>query len=170
MVRKPSESVRRPSVVVDPVVFLAETDDGKHPERYPEAHVIVLGISCSGKTSVVSELARQGVRAANCPIVPGCPLPDELFRLIDPRRVYLLEVALDALVDRREQRVATLGYTPPDFADFESIRLEVARVHREAVLHRSWRRAHVYARDTPAEIALAIIEGLKRDLGPDALS
>ena len=51
---------------------------------YDEADVILVGVSRTSKTPTCIYLANRGIKAANVPIVPGCPLPPELLAARPP--------------------------------------------------------------------------------------
>jgi regulator of PEP synthase PpsR (kinase-PPPase family) len=109
--------------------FTMAHDDGQDPNGWPEAEIVLLGVSRVGKTPLSMYLAVLGWRVANVPIVPNLdPLP-ELFRL-DSRRVIGLTMEPGQLVFHRQQRRRRLGapgleaYTDPG-AIYEE--LEAAR-------------------------------------------
>ncbi len=83
-------------------------DDGLKPEGWPEADLILLGVSRSGKTPLSVYMSVLGWKVANLPIVPDLTVPSELFRL-DANRVIGLMISLDRLVEARRQRTSQLG-------------------------------------------------------------
>ena len=113
-------------------------DDGKHPEGWPEAEAMLVGVSRAGKTPLSLYLAVLGWKVANYPFVPHIPVPEALFAL-DPRRVIGLTIDPGQLIQYRRQRQYALGvpaatgasaYFDPQ-AVFEEVQ-EANRVFRRA--------------------------------------
>jgi hypothetical protein len=98
--------------------FAMAHDDGKDPSAWPQAEVLLVGVSRVSKTPLSLYLSVLGWKIANMPIVPGLALPAELFQ-IDRRRVIGLTIAPGQLVQLRQQRQSRLGvsgaspYTDP---------------------------------------------------------
>jgi regulator of PEP synthase PpsR (kinase-PPPase family) len=98
--------------------FTMAHDDGQNPNGWPEAEIVLVGVSRVGKTPLSMYLAVLGWRVANVPLVPGLDPSPELFRL-DPRRVIGLTMEPGQLVFHRQQRRRRLGapgleaYTDP---------------------------------------------------------
>jgi [pyruvate, water dikinase]-phosphate phosphotransferase / [pyruvate, water dikinase] kinase len=94
-------------------------DDGKQPEGWSQADVLLLGVSRSGKTPLSLYLSVLGWKAANQPLVPGLELPTELD-LVDPQRIIGLRIDAGQLLLHRQQRQKRLGapgpsrYTQPE--------------------------------------------------------
>jgi regulator of PEP synthase PpsR (kinase-PPPase family) len=93
-------------------------DDGQNPRGWPEAEIVLAGVSRVGKTPLSMYLAVMGWRVANIPLVPGMDPPPRLSEL-DPRRVIGLTIEPGQLVFHRRQRRHRLGapgleaYTDP---------------------------------------------------------
>jgi hypothetical protein len=77
-------------------------DDGRHPEDWRQADLVLVGVSRVGKTPVSLYLASQGWKVANVPLVGGAP-PPELFQL-QRRRVVGLTIEPDQLLAHRRWR------------------------------------------------------------------
>ena len=106
---------------IEAVEFTLKADDGQSPWLLPEADVVIVGVSRSGKTPLSVILSQQvGLRVANLPLVRECPLPKQLFattggdedsqdsgptKLIDPRRVFCLTIAPSELRKIRTTRL-----------------------------------------------------------------
>jgi [pyruvate, water dikinase]-phosphate phosphotransferase / [pyruvate, water dikinase] kinase len=109
-------------------------DDGKRPAGWPQADLMLLGVSRVGKTPLSTYLAVLGWKVANYPLVPLIPVPDDLFKL-DPRRVFGLTIDLSQLINYRLQRQAHLGvpgasgYVDPD--EIEDELREAQKVFRQ---------------------------------------
>ena len=69
---------------------------------------MLVGVSRSSKTPTCIYLANRGIKAANVPIVPGCPLPPELFAGKQPLIVGLTKDS-DPLVQIRRNRLRMLA-------------------------------------------------------------
>ena len=83
-------------------------DDGRNPDGWSEADVLLLGVSRTGKTPLSVYLSVLGWKVANLPLAPELPAPEALFAL-DRRRVIGLSIALDQLLLFRRQRSGRLG-------------------------------------------------------------
>src|SRR3546814_19251254 len=65
------------------MTFALNHDDGQSAWDLKNADVVLIGVSRTSKTPTCIYLANRGIKAANVPIVPGVPLPQEL-RDLDP--------------------------------------------------------------------------------------
>lgn len=83
-------------------------DDGKHPAGWPEAEVVLVGVSRVGKTPLSMFLGVLGWKVANVPLIPGLEPPDALYEL-DRHRVIGLTMDVSQLVFHRQQRRRRLG-------------------------------------------------------------
>lgn len=97
--------------------YTVRTDDGAMPDALQHADIILVGASRSGKTPLAMYLGYLGYRTANIPLVPGIPLPEQLWAV---QRWRIVGLMLDAeLLQRiRNERVRSLvgfrrrdGYT-----------------------------------------------------------
>ncbi len=105
--------------------FIMAHDDGKNPDGWPQAEMVLVGVSRSGKTPLSVYLAVLGWKVANIPLVPEIPVPEALFRL-DPARVIGLTIDPEQLLVYRRQRQARLGVSEPSvYTDLDSIREEL---------------------------------------------
>lgn len=86
-------------------------DDGQRPGEWNRADVLIIGVSRTGKTPLSVYLSVLGWRAANCPIVPGVPMPGELSA-VDRSRVVGLTINPDRLLAIRRRRMAAIGAHP----------------------------------------------------------
>jgi regulator of PEP synthase PpsR (kinase-PPPase family) len=77
-------------------------DDGRHPEGWRQADIVLVGVSRVGKTPISLYLASLGWKVANVPLVGGEP-PPELFQL-HRRRVVGLTIDPDQLLVHRRWR------------------------------------------------------------------
>jgi len=105
--------------------FTLDHNDGKNPDGWPRADVVLVGVSRVGKTPLSLYLAVLGWKVANVPLVPEIPLPKNLFSL-DPRRVIGLTVEPTQLLEYRSRRQKGLGAPGPSpYADPQAIYEEV---------------------------------------------
>jgi regulator of PEP synthase PpsR (kinase-PPPase family) len=120
---------------VDSIDFAIAHDDGRDPDGWKEADVVVAGASRAGKTPLTMYMAVLGWRVANVPLVPELPFPEELLTL-DRRRVFCLEIEAEELLRHRRHRQRRLtpgeqtAYTQPRavFEELAAIR-QLARQH-----------------------------------------
>lgn len=111
------------------IEFSMAHDDGMNPEDWPEAQVMLAGVSRAGKTPLSMYLAVLGWKTANVPLIPELPTPPELFKL-DRGRVIGLHIEPGQLLFYRQQRQHRLRapglstYTDPE-AIYEEV--EAAR-------------------------------------------
>lgn len=89
---------------MDAVDFALSFDDGQNTDGIDEADVILVGVSRTSKTPTCIFLARQGVKAANIPYVPGIPIPDKVLSLKGPVFIGLTENP-DRLIHLRKNRL-----------------------------------------------------------------
>ncbi len=62
---------------IDAMQFALAHDDGQGVWNLNEADIVILGVSRTSKTPTCVYLANRGIRAANIPVIPGVPLPQE---------------------------------------------------------------------------------------------
>ena len=120
---------------VSAIEFTMAHDDGQQRAGWPQADIVLVGVSRSGKTPLSMYLAILGWKVANVPLVPEVSPPPELFKL-DRRHVIGLTIRPDQLIVFREQRYRQLGVpVPMDYIDPRRISEEVQaalRVFRRA--------------------------------------
>ncbi len=110
--------------------FIMAHDDGKNPDGWPQAEMVLVGVSRSGKTPLSVYLAVLGWKVANIPLVPEIPGPEALFEL-DPSRVIGLTIDPEQLLVYRRQRQARLGVSEPSvYTDLDSIREELQHARK----------------------------------------
>ena len=115
---------------IDAMTFALVHDDGQSARSYDEADVILIGVSRTSKTPTCIYLANRGIKAANVPVVPGCPLPDELLAARHPLVVGLTKDA-GQLVHIRRNRLRHLAQDEQtDYVDPDAVREEVAQARR----------------------------------------
>jgi regulator of PEP synthase PpsR (kinase-PPPase family) len=102
---------------VSAIEFGMAHDDGQRSEDWPEAEIILMGVSRVGKTPLSLYLSVLGWKVANIPLVPGVE-PHPQLRRLDRQRVFGLTIEPAQLLAFRQQRQQRLGvsglsdYTP----------------------------------------------------------
>ncbi len=133
---------------VSAIEFTMAHDDGQQRAGWPQADMVLVGISRAGKTPLSMYLAVLGWKVANVPLVPGVPPPPELFKL-DRQRVIGLTIRPDQLIVFREQRYRQLGVPMPmNYVDPRRIGEEVLAALR---VFRRGRFAVIDVTDKPIE-------------------
>jgi regulator of PEP synthase PpsR (kinase-PPPase family) len=112
---------------IDAMNYALAHDDGQSGASLNDADIILLGVSRTSKTPTCIYLANRGVKAANVPVVPGCPLPPELLGISGPLVIGLTKDPA-RLVQVRKNRLQMIsqGSTETDYTDPGSVRQEVS--------------------------------------------
>lgn len=119
--------------------FAQQHDDGQRPEELPIADVVLLGLSRSGKTPLMHMLAEYGLRAANVPIVPGVPPPEQLSQ-VESRKVFVLRIQPERLRSIRMQRLKKLGLDETSsYVDARHIQSEMRMIETLLIENPEWR-------------------------------
>ncbi|MCW2235540.1 pyruvate, water dikinase regulatory protein [Azospirillum canadense] len=152
---------------MDAMDFALAHDDGQSNWDLHEADVILMGVSRTSKTPTCIYLANRGIKAANIPIVPGCPLPPEIEKLTRPLIVGLTKDP-DRLVQIRRNRLKLLNQNDSStYADPEVVRNEVTDARR-MFSRRGWPVIDVSRRsieETAAEIMMLLARRQSGGLG-----
>jgi regulator of PEP synthase PpsR (kinase-PPPase family) len=122
---------------IEAIEFTVNHDDGQRAQRLEEADIVILGLSRTSKTPTSFFLAQQGFKVANVPIVPGIPLPDEVFK-IDQCKISCLIMDPDVL---QKVRLARLGHytTDSSYTDLRKIYEETEYVDALCRKHKQWK-------------------------------
>jgi [pyruvate, water dikinase]-phosphate phosphotransferase / [pyruvate, water dikinase] kinase len=145
---------------IDAMAFALNHDDGQSAWGLNEADVVLVGVSRTSKTPTCLYLANRGIKAANVPIVPGVPLPPELFAATRPLIVGLTNDP-ERLVQVRRHRLTSLHQTgQTDYIDLDAVRAEVTAARRLFAEHR-WPVIDM-SRRSIEETAAAILNILAR--------
>lgn len=115
---------------VSAIDFTMAHDDGKNPDGWPDAEIMLVGVSRVGKTPLSLYLAVLGWKVANYPLVPQLPVPEKLFAL-DARRVIGLTIHPDQLLQyrlRRQRQMGAPGLSP--YVDPQAVSEEVQQALR----------------------------------------
>ena len=120
---------------IEAMNFALSHDDGQSSRTYNDADVILIGVSRSSKTPTCIYLANRGIKCANVPIVPNCPMPPELFTVKKPLVVGLTKDATQ-LVQIRKNRLQMIARDEDtDYVDLSVVREEVAMARRLCTDH-----------------------------------
>ena len=93
---------------VEAIEYTMAHDDGKKPEGWPQAEIILAGVSRVGKTPLSLYLSVLGWKVANVPFIPDIPLSPRLFK-VEPWRVIGLTMEPGQLLLHRKERQSRLG-------------------------------------------------------------
>lgn len=93
---------------IDAIKFSLDHDDGKNPDGWPEAEMILVGVSRVGKTPLSMYLSILGWKVANVPLIPNIPIPPKLLE-VDAHRVVGLTIDPTELMYHRKHRQEALG-------------------------------------------------------------
>jgi hypothetical protein len=144
---------------IEAMDYALSHDDGQSARNLEEADVVLIGVSRSSKTPTCVYLANRGIRAANVPIVPGCPLPPELFSVKRPLVVGLTKDP-GQLVQIRKNRLQMIAKDEDsDYVDLAAVRDEVVQARRLCTEH-GWAVLDVTRRSIE-ETAATIIQLLQ---------
>ena len=115
---------------IDAMQFVLAHDDGQGTWNLNEADVLILGVSRTSKTPTCVYLANRGIRAANIPVVPGVPLPEEAYTS-DVKLIVGLTKDPRQLVQIRRNRLRMLQEDEEtNYIDFETVAEEVNNARR----------------------------------------
>lgn len=119
---------------VEAIEFAVKYDDGKNPQGFEKADIVIIGVSRTSKTPLSMFLAYKKIKAANLPLVPEVPLPEELFK-IPPKHVVGLVIDPYKLNNIRSERLRTMGLTGE--ANYATVsRIEEELEYAKAVMRR----------------------------------
>ena len=159
---------------IDAMNFMFHHDDGQCPWELDQADVVLVGVSRSSKTPTSIYLANRGIKVANIPVVPDCPLPAELDRLTRPL-VVGLTINPEQLVQIRMNRLRQIGSESDrsatglafggDYAELEQVQAEVVYARRLFARH-GWPVIDVTRRSVE-ETAAAIFQLLAARQTPE---
>jgi len=115
---------------IEAMNFTLAHDDGQFTHDLAKADIVLCGVSRTSKTPTSLYLANRGYRVANVPMVPGVPLPDELFQTKEPLIVGLTNDP-GRLVQVRKSRLLSLNEEKEtDYIDIERVKEEVTEARR----------------------------------------
>lgn len=145
--------------------FALTHDDGQSTWDLNEADIVLLGVSRTSKTPTCIYLANRGLKTANVPVVPGCPIPEEVFKTNKP---FIIGLTKDPkrLVEIRRQRLRLMDQDEnTDYVDIEMVSQEINEARRLFSKH-GWPQINV-SRKSIEETAATIIQLYQQRLEPD---
>lgn len=144
---------------IEAIEYTVKHDDGKVLNDLEKADIVLVGISRTSKTPLSIFLSHKGWKVANVPLVPGSPLPEELFK-VDQRRVVGLIIDMDSLQRIRKNRLEKFGQdTGGEYASMSQISKEIEYAEQLFKQNRRWPVFNVTERaleETASEIVRVI--------------
>lgn len=121
---------------IDAMQYALSHDDSQLARDLNIADVILVGVSRTSKTPTSMYLAHHwGIKAANVPIVPEVPLPEELFRTSGPLIVGLT-ASPERLVQIRRYRLLMLKQEETTtYVDMENVKQELLEARKLFAKH-----------------------------------
>ncbi len=113
---------------IDALNFSLNNDDGNTLRHFPEADIILIGVSRSGKTPTCLYMALQfGILAANYPLVDDDLETSRLPKVLEPYRnkLFGLTIAPERLEQIRKERRPDSRY-----AEYQQCQYEVSAVEK----------------------------------------
>jgi [pyruvate, water dikinase]-phosphate phosphotransferase / [pyruvate, water dikinase] kinase len=160
---------------IEAMNFMFRHDDGQFAWELDQADVVLVGVSRTSKTPTSVYLANRGVKAANVPVIPDCPVPPEIERLEGPLIVgltinpeFLVQIRMNRLrqLGADDQSVpAALARIGGDYAELERVQAEVVYARRLFARH-GWPVIDVTRRSVE-ETAAAIFQMIQGRHSPD---
>jgi len=145
---------------VDAINYTLAHDDGQAHWDLEDADIVLLGVSRTSKSPTCVYLAHKGYKAANIPLVPECPLPENLGELKKPL-VVGLTISPDRLQQIRKSRLQAMNQNEDtSYVEMERLQHEVAEARKLFNQHK-WPVIDVTKRSVE-ETAATIIQHLKR--------
>ncbi len=121
---------------LEAINYVLTHDDGQSVADLDKADVILVGVSRTSKTPTCLYLANRGISAANIPLVPGSPLPPELFEVKKPLIIGLTKNP-KYLAQVRKNRLDVLNQDQEtDYADPDTVEEEVLNAQRIFTRHK----------------------------------
>lgn len=117
---------------IDAIQYTLAHDDGQIAENLHDADMILVGVSRTSKTPTCIYLANRGYRAANIPIIPGRPIPDEL-EMANKAGIFVVGLvnSVDRLVQIRRNRLLMLKENKTtDYINEDLVKEEVKESRR----------------------------------------
>ena len=120
---------------IEAIDYAMSHDDGRTLKGLNEADVILVGVSRTSKTPTSVFLARRGIKAANIPLVPNVPIPENKLSLERPMYIGLTASPARLQQLRRTRLHASDEDTPAhveenEYLDDECIEQEVRNARR----------------------------------------
>ncbi|CAJ1439586.1 unnamed protein product [Effrenium voratum] len=111
--------------MVEAIEFTRKLDDGRHPELWSQADIILIGLSRAGKTPLSFFLAQRGFKVANYPVIPDEEPPEDLFNPEHQQKCVALTIQAQRLHAVRQARMTAYGSAKSMYSSLENCRKEV---------------------------------------------
>lgn len=155
---------------VEAIEFAVKHDDGKLLTDLDKADIILVGISRTSKTPLSLFLSHKGWKVANIPLVPGSPLPEELFK-VDQRKIVGLIIDPDSLHKIRRNRLERIKQDPgSEYARMDNIFEEIDYARELFSKNKRWPVFNVTERaleETATEITRIICTRMGLKFNPE---
>ena len=149
---------------IEAMQYALAHDDGQSTWDLNDADVVLLGVSRTSKTPTCIYLANRGIKTANVPIVPGCPIPKEVFEIDKPLVVGLTKDP-KRLVEIRRQRLRLLDRDEnTDYVNLEMVSQEINEARRLFTKH-DWPIINV-SRKSIEETAATVLQLYQERIDP----
>ncbi|XP_008801175.2 probable pyruvate, phosphate dikinase regulatory protein, chloroplastic [Phoenix dactylifera] len=125
---------------IEAIDFTIKQDDGAQPRNLNRAHIVLVGVSRTGKTPLSIYLAQKGYKVANIPIVMGVELPKALFE-INQEKVFGLTINPVVLLSIRKARAKSLGLDGEmrsNYSEMDYVREELEYANKIFVQNPVW--------------------------------
>lgn len=143
---------------IEAVAFSFRHDDGQNIDSIDRAEVVLVGASRTMKTPTMLYLAYRGWFAANVPLCPGIPPPEELTSM-PADQVFCLTMSPEKLQQLRRVRAEEEGIPLDSYVAMDAIHAELSYVE-EICRKNYWQRIDVTGKSVE-EAARDIIERLE---------
>ncbi len=143
---------------IEAVAFAFHHDDGQNIRDLDRAEVVLVGVSRAMKTPTMLYMAYHGWFAANVPLVPEVPPPEQLLA-VPADRVFCLVMTPERLQQLRRVRAEESGIPLHPYASLDQIRAELAYVEELCRKYR-WQRIDATGKSVE-EVSREIIEWLE---------
>lgn len=114
---------------MEAIEYAVRFDDGKEYLGLSKADIVIIGVSRCSKTPLCTYLAYQGIKAANVPLVPETPLPEDLFK-VARHKIFGLTIKPEHLCEIRKNRMSHLGMVQSTrYANLSRVQKELDFAH-----------------------------------------
>ncbi|XP_042383804.1 probable pyruvate, phosphate dikinase regulatory protein, chloroplastic isoform X1 [Zingiber officinale] len=125
---------------IEAIDFTIKQDDGAKPQNLNHAHIVLVGVSRTGKTPLSIYLAQKGYKVANVPIVMGVDLPKTLFG-INQEKIFGLTINPVILQTIRKARAKSLGFNSEmrnNYSEMDHVREELEYANKIFAQNPKW--------------------------------
>ena len=110
---------------LEAIDYTVRHDDGRNPDDLPQADLVIVGVSRTGKTPLSIFLAYRGWKVANVPIIKDMDPPPALSE-VDRNRIIAVTIHAVRLAELRQSRINRLARgVPLDYARVEHVQNEL---------------------------------------------